>query len=228
MSLFHQHQVKTLPEWLEIATRKLTDASKERIRAEIEVHYAEAVEAHRENGLSEADAQTKGLTDLGDAKAAARRFRKQHLTERENRTLKITGKIGRTTLILSYLLFGNVALYQLAMPQNALPPPYPLLGLVLEFIVLIALPTTCFVVARLGRSKPDRYLVLLDPLSGVAPGIVLVQLFSKDLLPFNRWLSALLGLAILLHFLVHLRLWIKLGKMGPIRPQSPPPGAAQA
>lgn len=109
MSLFQKPQPQTLPEWLEIATRKLTDVSKDRIRLEIEAHYAEAVEAHRENGLSESTAQTSALAELGDAKAAGKRFRKRHVTERDAQTLKTADKKGRSFgyLLLSYLNFGQ-------------------------------------------------------------------------------------------------------------------------
>ncbi len=57
--------------------------TKERIRAEIEAHYAESVREQRANGLSQSAAETEALAELGDARTAAKRFRKGHLTEWE-------------------------------------------------------------------------------------------------------------------------------------------------
>jgi hypothetical protein len=74
---------QNLSEWLEIAPRDLVSSAQARIRAEIEAHYAEAVRAHMVQGLSEPDAQAQALADLGDARAAARRFRQEHLTTME-------------------------------------------------------------------------------------------------------------------------------------------------
>lgn len=229
MSIFQKPAAQTLSEWLDIAMRKLTDASKQRIRTEIEAHYAEAVEAHREHGLSEAEARSKALKELGDAKAAARRFRKQHLTEREDERLKTSEKMARSIfwLILSYFFFGEFAFDQFPLRRNALLHfHYQSLGLSLEFVVLIVLPTLCLVIARLGSARPKRYLLLLQPMSGFVAGIFINQLFTADLLLFEYWITALLGLVLLTRFLLHLRLWIKLGKMGPTQSQIPPPDTA--
>jgi hypothetical protein len=42
--------------------------------------HAEAVAAHRVEGLSESDARREALAELGDAEMEGNRFRKQHLT----------------------------------------------------------------------------------------------------------------------------------------------------
>jgi hypothetical protein len=67
-------------EWLNIATDDLCAVAKKRIRLEIESHFQEAVDAHRSDGQTEAQAQTTALKDLGDAEVWAKHFRKSHLT----------------------------------------------------------------------------------------------------------------------------------------------------
>lgn len=231
MSIFQKSQVQSLSEWLEIATRKLTDASKQRIRAEIEVHYAEAAETHREAGLSESDAQTKSLMDLGDAKAAARRFRKRHLAESEVRTLKYLEKIGRSIvhLMASYCVFAGFALDQFSHQQRAHTlDPYRIFGLVLEFLVLIALPTVCFAIAKFGRSKPNKHLVLLQAVSGIFPGYVLGRFFSEGFVPFGDWLYFVFALTLLAQLEFSFRIWLKLGKARLIGSQTPPTAPAQS
>lgn len=235
MTIFRKPRVLTLPEWLEIATRKLSQPAKDRIRLEIEAHYAEAVEAHRENGLSESAAQTSALAELGDAKDAGKRFRKQHITEREAQTLKTADKTSRkiSLLLLSYFMFGAFTFDQLSLPRNSLTHyRYLPLYLSLELLILVALPTICFLVARLGRAKRHRHLLLLQPISGVIPGFLLSDLLLKPasydfthLFGISYWLLAYWLLATVV-ILSHFRLWLKLGKTGAVS-DPPPPDTAQ-
>lgn len=230
MSSFQKRPVQTLPEWLEIATRKLTDASKERIRVEIQAHYAESVEAHRENGLSESDAQTAALAELGDARAAARRFRKQHLTERENERLKYSEKSARsiTMLIITWSYFGLCVFERLSRRHNALAHyRYAWLDLVFAFVVLIALPTIRFAMVRFGRAGSRGYLALPDPIVSFFLGAYLNDLLRTGPSTYEDWFNVLAALAFLTHYLLHLRLWLKLGKTDSIQSQ-PPPNTAQA
>jgi hypothetical protein len=74
---------KNLSEWLETAAKGIAAAGQERIAREIEAHYAEAVEAHVTKGESEPIALAKALDALGDAMTARRRFRKEHLTVKD-------------------------------------------------------------------------------------------------------------------------------------------------
>jgi len=83
MNFSHQPPSQNFAEWLDIATRDLVPSAQARIRVEIEAHYAEAVQSQLANGAAESVAQTAALTDLGNAKSAARRFRRDHLTTKE-------------------------------------------------------------------------------------------------------------------------------------------------
>jgi hypothetical protein len=66
-----KYHVHDLPEWLDIATNGLASPVKERIRSEIESHYAESVAAHLLESLSESVARRKALADLGSPDEAA-------------------------------------------------------------------------------------------------------------------------------------------------------------
>src|SRR5579862_2220503 len=108
---------QNLSDWLRIATWRLADSAKERIRPEIEAHYAQSVEAHRENGLSESAAHAAALTELGDPETAGKRFRKRHLTESEAEKLKKWDKRARRiwNLLFAYLSFWLVTTNQLPL-----------------------------------------------------------------------------------------------------------------
>ena len=69
--------------WLHVATQDLAPPAQERIRREIEEHYADAVRAHLAAGVSECEAKLAALAELGDPEIAAKRFCKRHLTARE-------------------------------------------------------------------------------------------------------------------------------------------------
>jgi hypothetical protein len=79
---------QSLTQWLEEATAGLSAEAKERIKLEIESHFQEAVDAHRSDGQTEAQAQTTALEDLGDAEVWAKCFRKTHLTKDEAERLE--------------------------------------------------------------------------------------------------------------------------------------------
>jgi len=74
---------QSLAAWLDIATWAVVSSAQARIKAEIEAHYAEAVKSHLERGSSESQAQVAALTDLGNPYAAARRFNREYLTEKD-------------------------------------------------------------------------------------------------------------------------------------------------
>lgn len=154
MSVFQADQMQDLPEWLEIASEELAAPAKERIRLEIEAHYAEAAAAHLAEGLSESDARKAALADLGDAKEAARRFSKQHLTERDAKTVERALKqlASRWQLLYCLLLFLSaswfVPFYYRGGPDH--------LSFVVPFAIgffAIIVRTACFIMARRKSAK---------------------------------------------------------------------------
>lgn len=79
---------QTLTSWLNTATEDLAATPRERIKREIESHFAEAVAAYTADGQSEYSARSTALADLGDPDEAAKKFRKSHLTETEAKWLR--------------------------------------------------------------------------------------------------------------------------------------------
>jgi hypothetical protein len=227
MSIFKKGEVRTLSEWLEVATRRLADPAKERIRTEIKVHHAEAVARLTEDGLSNPAAEEEALVELGDAKAAAKRFRKSHLTKWEAGVVKTDLKRGRSVfcLLVNWILFTALTLSQLDRPANALiRSKHAVLFLVLEFLVLIAFPTAAFFIAKIGWGKPNiRLLLLVDSFSGPTPAWALACLFGPA---FPEWLAAIFSLEAIALGLVSLKVWKKLGKVGDIWSEVPPAEAA--
>jgi hypothetical protein len=77
-------KIPVLLDWLGVATKMLAPYAKERIAAEIEAHYAEAVRREREGGASPEVAHERVMASLGDPEKARKKFEKEHLTEKES------------------------------------------------------------------------------------------------------------------------------------------------
>lgn len=213
MRLFPKPKVLTLEDWLEIATRKLAEPAKERIRAEIEAHYAEAVEAHREDGLSETDAQAAALAELGNPRAAGRRFRKSHLTEREAEWLKKfdeqAGKLNE--LFLCYAIFCLLTLGSIS--QDIIDNfHHASLFFALAFIILVLSRSFSFIAAR---RKAKRLLLSVHCITYFLFYIPVYQMFeafsARDAV--RQWAFFIIFTTILFRVWIPLRIWMKLGKM---------------
>lgn len=81
------NDVWSVGEWLAIATLDLIAPARERIKVEIEAHYADAVKSRMADGLTQEDAEAATLLALGDPFAAGRSFRQRHLTLDDERWL---------------------------------------------------------------------------------------------------------------------------------------------
>ena len=100
LRLAEKRRVHDLPEWLEIATKNLAVPAKERILAEIDEHYTETVTSHLAEGMSESDAKISALAELGDARKAAKRFRKIHMTKWDAGQVKMKVNWAKSRLVL--------------------------------------------------------------------------------------------------------------------------------
>jgi hypothetical protein len=190
MSFFQRNKPQTLSEWLDVATRRLAAPVRERIRAEIEAHYAESVREQRANGLSQSAAEAEALAELGDAGTAAKRFRKGHLTEWEAQRLEGAIKAGRSIWVLGlqYFLFAFYIREWLRHEHWPKDLRDPFLCFALQFMVLVVLPTASFVLARFGGSAPRRSLLLLiQPASGPLMSMTVMMLFM-----FSSWWPGLI------------------------------------
>jgi hypothetical protein len=72
-----------LAEYIVFATFGLVAPARERIQMEIEAHYAEGVSRRLGEGLPQEQAEIAAAQELGDPHAAARQYRRRHLTEEE-------------------------------------------------------------------------------------------------------------------------------------------------
>jgi hypothetical protein len=179
MRLFKTQTVQSLREWLEIATKRLSDAAKERIAVEIEAHHAESINGHLANGLSRTEAQAAALAELGDARTARKHFRQRHLTEFEAGCIKVIQLEARRKhyLLLKYGSFCLCVVPQVSAGRTAGTLAYIALG----FIVLIALPTASYIISR--RREAERYvrsLVLLSSVNGMTPAMAVVTILRPD------------------------------------------------
>ena len=112
MNIFRKPPAQNLTEWLKIATKKLVSQARQRVWADVTLHYEEAVEGHLQSGSPIEAAQAAALAELGDARVAARRFRRTHLTETEYR--KVAGLLKSFQPSLWYTLQVFSAAFGLA------------------------------------------------------------------------------------------------------------------
>ena len=139
-----ERQPYELHAWLRIATEGLAARAKERIRLEIEAHHAEAVSDHLRKGLSEGDARSAALAELGNARRAAKCFRERHLTTREAEGLEMafSRQGSRWWLLFNYIycvcLFFAVKTHYRSF----------LVPLAVVFIATIIIPTFNFIMVR--------------------------------------------------------------------------------
>jgi hypothetical protein len=121
-----------LTAWVLLATYGLVAPARERIKREIEAHYAEAVDGHLAEGLSRNEAEAVSLLELGEIRDAAKAFRKRHLTEEEVISLhgryevncNINGQAGWyfwymvfITCVTSLFLWSNADLRPIGTPS---------------------------------------------------------------------------------------------------------------
>jgi hypothetical protein len=152
----------SLAEWLEIATAKLSSPAQERIRVEIEAHFAESVESHQMAGCAEIEARQAAVAELGDPRAAGKRFGRQHLTKKEaKRVHEILTTSGATALLLVRLAF--CALLFVSIPKAIGRGHFALDFVSVGFLVCAVMGSIGFMVARRQGSMFDvRQLVLIQ------------------------------------------------------------------
>lgn len=215
MKMVPRHQTQTFSEWLEVATHKLCAPAKERIGAEIEAHYAEAVEAHLQSGMQESAARAAAVAGLGDARVAAKGFRRQHLTEWQAESVKWMVKETRSVWVLLGCYFMSVVnLFQLWLEGSRLYRS-PFMCAAIDLLALVAIPTASFILTRRkGRKVNLRLLILVRCVSGIIPGMALHNLFpiSRSSITLLAHISAFSALPIQMIFL--LCIWNKLRKTG--------------
>ena len=161
-----ERQPYDLHAWLRIATKGLAPRAKERIRLEIEAHHAEAVSDHLRKGLSESDARSAALAELGDARKAAKCFRKRHLTTREAEGLEraFSRQGSRWWLLFNYVYCACLFFAVKTHYRSFLVP------LAVVFIATVIIPTFNFVMVR-RKTKNVCSSILMEIVAWYAYGL---------------------------------------------------------
>ena len=99
-----------LETWLKDATQGLGHWAKHRIETEITAHYEKAYQVALGKGHAEEDAKVVALESLGDAEEARARFKKTHLSMREERHLNsymnmFKYRVAYLSLMAFYLIY---------------------------------------------------------------------------------------------------------------------------
>ncbi len=143
----------SLADWLVVATKNLVPSAQARVRGEIKAHFAEAASAHQKNGQSEVEATSAALADLGSARAAGRRYRREYLTHHDAMAIGSLHKRSSRSHFACciFLLLINLSGYF----QH---PQVNFAGLV-GLCVLMGMSVPDI---SLGRVNPSRF-ILIDP-----------------------------------------------------------------
>jgi hypothetical protein len=213
-------RAQSLTEWLEIATAQVIAPAKERIFLEIEAHFADGVEAHRRAGCSEPDAQLAAVAELGDACQAARRFRRQYLTEKEKDRARQISKNSANRALFLAAYAADIFLYSLYLDFRAQDHTSMVLTNV-AFCVGIALQTIGFFVARRNSSKPDHRLLIFIHMLLDCYGTFLVILVWPWAWGGGWGLRLALSIGQTVGSIRDLRLWLKLEHNDDMSPKKP-------
>jgi len=222
LRLAEKRRVHDLPEWLEIATKNLAVPAKERILAEIDEHYTETVTSHLAEGMSESDAKISALAELGDARKAAKRFRKIHMTKFNARQVRIGVYLAKSRLVLAcqyFVWFMWFLLYLGGVFDSPLKTAYLTLG----FFLLVIFPTARFITVR---RKSIRFLFIIDIIVVIFLWFICIYPanmsggFSSD---FGRHLHyfAVIGVFWICIIFNPLRTWLKLRHIPNIHDEVP-------
>jgi hypothetical protein len=183
-----ERQPRDLHGWLRIATNGLAPRAKERIRLEIEAHHAEAVSDHLRKGLSESEARSAALAELGDAGKAAKCFRKCHLTTREaegvERTLSRLGS--RWWLLFNYIYCACLFFAAKTHYRSFLVP------LAVVFITTVIIPTFNSVMDR-RKTKKVCSSILMEIVAWYAYGLSFIYFATYFAYGLHARLSAASG-----------------------------------
>jgi hypothetical protein len=190
--------------WLNVATWDLVAPAQERIRLEIEAHYADAVETLVAEGRTRPEAQVEALAELGDARAAAKRFRQRHLTQTEAERLAKVLSCSRSPvwLLVFYVIIAAGFWYSfgwLRMHHRPLAVPAAA-----AFVVVLLNTMSCYVARSKGKGGV-RLVLTLEYLTTVSVLGYFVWAFS--------WDGPSVMIVALLSCIRDLRLWWKLRKV---------------
>ncbi len=166
MNSVRRPAVQNLSAWLESTTGDLVPSAQARVRPEIEAHYAEAVQSQLSRGAAEPVARVAALADLGEPRAAARRFRRQYLTVKEAREVTHWLKANRGPAQLMFLGFYFEGFrFLLAGPgwkTSDLPARFCLAAVLGLFLIYAGTNLATLVLARRPATLKTRRWIFLS------------------------------------------------------------------
>ncbi len=161
-----ERRSRDLHAWLRIATNGLAPRAKERIRLEIEAHHAEAVSDHVRRGLSESDARSAALAELGNAGKAAKCFRMCHLTAREAEGVeRAISRLGSRWWLLFNYAYCACLFFAVKTHYRSFWVP-----LAVVFIATVIIPTFNSVMVR-RKTQKVRSSILMEIVGWYAYGL---------------------------------------------------------
>jgi hypothetical protein len=217
---------QSLDEWLSAATEKLSAPAKERIKLEIEAHFQDAIEAYRTEGQGDSEARVHALADLGDAKAAAKKFRKRHLTETETTHLKKTLNYYRKYSSPAWLglVYGCYGLFFI-LEFHLLKKNVPLILPAVLAVMVLAFTTVEFWIMRFGLTiVSPRRLLMIDILNWLS--ILSFGGLCGICADWGVFIAMIIGSSV--KMVRSIPLWIKLSKIDDASQEIPPSGAAES
>jgi hypothetical protein len=161
-----------LLEWLDTATAKLTVPARERIRGEIRAHFTDAVERHMRDGCTEEKARYAAVIELGDAKSAARRFRRSHLTIAESKMIETLAKPNTWRVAASVL--AVVAMWDNSlMFRDSMTPAITASATTATVLVIMLTIIRVFLGRRDWNCANARFLLLFDASTSLVVAAIL-------------------------------------------------------
>ena len=194
--------------WLHTATSALCDQARTRIAVEVRAHYADLVEAHLAEGMPLLDARLKALEDLGDGKVAARRFRKQHLTKNDEKSISLMLESSKVSaLVFSFFLFA-VSIFLIS-----LSPIFRIELGIADFVAFVTFPVAASILARRVRGESGVAKALLSDMAAKIAGVLFIIILSFTIdfgSRFGPWLMIISwGMSPSFNAFCNYRLWKK-------------------
>jgi hypothetical protein len=193
----HAGIYSSLEEWMVIATKGLTDSSRDRVKVEIEAHFTEAYEEVIGQGLNSQEAEIVALQTLGDPKKSNRALKKELLTLTDENYLRKMRHFSSRRLCLELaILTITMGLYHMAQFES-IREWYDDVSVIKVFYFLFCLLFICRLIERPSAVTVWVYRVVTIMLTSF-----LLYLFAPILLPRNDGFVfiIILAVAVLLSF----------------------------
>jgi hypothetical protein len=107
----------TFDQWFMAATKNIAKSELPNIRAELENHVFDTIEAQQQTGILALEAEQKAVLELGDPKRAARGFARSHLTTEEAR------RVGLETVVIPKWVRWVGTIFLIAMTYSLIMFP---------------------------------------------------------------------------------------------------------